>query len=113
MLAGGLTGGRASHAGAPPARGNNIVFLALDPERFAGRDALVRESTQLTEYIRETPRAPGVDTILLPGDPERRTLETRTRDGIPMEEAHWAKLTELASALGVSLPPGAQADRQG
>ena len=45
MLAGGLTGGRSSHPGAPPAKGNNVVFLALDPARFAGRDALLREST--------------------------------------------------------------------
>src|SRR6185437_8017169 len=45
MLAGGLTGGRSSHPGAPPARGNNVVFLALDPGRFAGRDRQVHESS--------------------------------------------------------------------
>ncbi|MCA1685763.1 MAG: Ldh family oxidoreductase, partial [Planctomycetia bacterium] len=45
MLSGGLTGGRSSHPGAPPARGNNVVFIAFDPEQFAGRDALVRESS--------------------------------------------------------------------
>lgn len=104
MLAGGLTGGRASHEHASPARGNNVVFLALDPERFAGREALVGEATQLAGYIRATPRAAGVDTILLPGDPERRTLAVRQKDGIPMEDAHWAKLTETATRLGVAAP---------
>ena len=100
MLAGGLTGGRSSFEGSPPVRGNNVLFLVLDPARFAGRDALLRESTQLSEFVRATPRAPGAGDILLPGDPERRTLEKRTAEGIPIEDAHWAKLSELAARLG-------------
>jgi hydroxycarboxylate dehydrogenase B len=104
MLAGGLTGGRSSHAGPPAAKGNNFVALVLDPERFAGRDALLRESSQLAEYVRGTPRAAGVDEILLPGDPERRTMARRAVEGIPLEDAHWAKLTDLAGQLGVACP---------
>ena len=103
MLAGGLTGGTSSHPGAPAARGNNIVFLLLDPARFAGRDALVAQSTQLAEYVRGTPRAPGVDAILLPGDPERLTLTRRSAEGIPIEDAHWSRLTDLAARLRVSV----------
>jgi uncharacterized oxidoreductase len=36
LLAGGLSGGRSSHPGAPPARGNNVLFLALDPRQHRG-----------------------------------------------------------------------------
>jgi uncharacterized oxidoreductase len=106
MLAGGLTGGRASFAGAPPARGNNVLFLALDPRKFAGTDALIHEATELVGYVRGTPRAVGVDAITLPGDPERNTFARRTAQGIPLEEAHWAKITELAHRLGVPVPVG-------
>ncbi len=104
MLSGGLTGGRASHPGAPPARGNNVVFLALDPVQFAGRDALLTESTGVADYVRATPLAPGYDTITLPGDPERRTLATRSSQGIPLEDAHWEKLVELAGKYGTAVP---------
>lgn len=104
MLCGGLTGGRSSHPGAPPARGNNVVFIAFDPEQFAGRDALLRESSQLVDYVRDTPCAPGVDAITLPGDPERRTLAKRSSEGIPLEDAHWEKLTELAGKYGTPVP---------
>ncbi len=104
MLAGGLTGGRSSHEGAPPAKGNNVVFIVVDAARFAGREALVGESTQLAHYIRETPRAAGCDSIVLPGDPERQTFATRSRDGIPLEDAHWLKLVELAQSVGVAVP---------
>ena len=46
---------------------------------------------------------PGVDAILLPGEPERISLECRSADGIPLETNLRAKLTELAQRLGV--PP--------
>lgn len=104
MLSGGLSGGKSSHPGAPPAKGNNVVFIVLDPRQFAGHDALVRESSQVADYVRNTPRAPGVDAILLPGDPEQRTLKLRSAAGVPLEDAHWAKLSELAGQLGVALP---------
>lgn len=105
MLAGGLSGGRSCHPGAPPARGNNVVFVAFDPESFAGRDALVGESTRLAAYVRETPRVPGVAAITLPGDPERATLAARSVSGVPLEPAHWARLVELAARLGTPVPP--------
>jgi uncharacterized oxidoreductase len=104
MLAGGLSGGHTAFPGAPPARGNNVLFLALDPELFAGREHLVREASQLAAYVRGTPRIEGVEAILLPGDPERRALETRSREGIPLPEGHWSKLVELAGTLGVEVP---------
>jgi uncharacterized oxidoreductase len=104
MLAAGLTGGKASHASPPPVRGNNVLFLALDPARFAGRDTLLREATTVADYVRTTPQAEGVEEILLPGDPERRTLGRRLAEGIPIEDAHWAKLTELAARLRTAIP---------
>src|SRR5262249_8854255 len=89
MLAGGLTGGGSPSGGGPPAKGNNVVFLALYPALFAGRDTLISEATRLAAYVRETPRAEGVEAILLPGDPERKTLERRRAGGIPLTDAHW------------------------
>jgi uncharacterized oxidoreductase len=110
MLSGGLSGGRSPFEGAPPARGNNVLFLALEPGFFAGRDHLLAEATALAAYVRGSARAEGVEAILLPGDPERRALALRSRDGIPLPEGHWARLVELASRLGVEpaeiLPAG-------
>ncbi len=104
MLSGGLSGGHSAFPGAPPAKGNNVLFLALDPALFAGRDHLVSEATQLAAYVRGTPRAEGVEAILLPGDPERRSLEARSLSGIPLPEGHWDRLVEMAAKLGVEPP---------
>jgi uncharacterized oxidoreductase len=104
MLAGGLTGGRTANPGASAAKGNNVVFIALDPARFAGRDHLLAQSGGVADYVRNTPTAAGVDQILLPGDPERLTLARRESQGIPLEPGHWQKLVESAQALGVPVP---------
>ena len=109
MLVGGLSGGHACYIGAPPAKGNSVVFIVLDPARFAGREHLVNESTHLADEVRQTPRVAGVETILLPGDPERRVLEARSRGGIPLDPSHWARLTDLAARLGIT-PPEVSAD---
>jgi uncharacterized oxidoreductase len=106
LLSGGLSGGRVSHEGAPAAKGNNVLFLALDPEQFAWRETLLREATGLAQFVRDTPRAEGVEAILLPGDPERLTLGRRSAQGIPIEEAHWSRLADLANRLGVTVPDG-------
>lgn len=109
MLAGGLSGGRTCYAEAPAAKGNSVVFILLDPARFAGRDHLIGQASSLAETVRSTPRASGVQEILLPGDPERRYLNERSAKGIPLDPNHWTKLVELAQRLGVSPPELADA----
>jgi uncharacterized oxidoreductase len=108
LLAGGLSGAHCCHPVAAPSRGNNVLFLVLDPNRFAGSAYVKTQAAQLSEFVRSTPRAPGVETIVLPGDPERSTLQRRQLDGIPLEATHWQKLLDLARSLGVRPPsPGA------
>jgi uncharacterized oxidoreductase len=104
LWAGGLSGGRCSQPQVPLSGGNNVFFLVLDPARFAGCHSVFGQATQLAEYIRATPRLPGVDAILLPGDPERATMQQRTLDGIALDQNHWTTLVELARKLGVSVP---------
>lgn len=104
LLSGGLSGGAVCHPGAGPVQGNCLLFLVLDPGRFTGLERLASQASRLGEFVRETPRAAGVDAILLPGDPERRTLAERSSQGIPIDPAHWDQLTKAAADLGVKPP---------
>lgn len=104
MLVGGLSGGQTAHPGAGAVRGNDLFFLLLDPEQFAGRDALLREATVVATHVRDCPRVAGVDAILLPGDPERRVFQERDERGIPLPEAHREMLVELGVRLGTVIP---------
>ena len=105
LWSGGLSGGRCSAAEAQPVGGNNVVFVVMDPEHFAGKDWVTSHASRLGEFIRATPRLPGVDAILLPGDPERSTLEQRSVHGIPLEPNLCEKLRQLAERLGVTPLP--------
>ena len=79
-----------------------FVLVAIDPSRFmptadfrASVDTLIRE-------IREGERAPGIDRIWLPGEPEHvRSLE-RSRDGIPLPVPLLDELDRLAADVGAS-----------
>ena len=104
-LAGGLSGGECSRPDRPmPGLGNGVVFVLWDVETFGGRDCFLESAGGLAEFVRATPRAPGVEEIILPGDPERRTRERRQAEGIPIADGTWGHLTRLAAELGVQIP---------
>ncbi len=101
ILTGALSGGRCAHEPLHAKLGNCVLMLLVDPAQFGGQAHFRSEVEQLVDYIRNCPRAEGVDRITLPGDPERRTLAERESHGIFLDDENWAKLTELAERLGV------------
>src|SRR5205085_9137545 len=104
IFTGALSGGPCIRE-VPITQGGNCVFmLLLDPRHFAGADHLRCEVEGLAEFVTGCPRIEGVDEILLPGDPERRALAKRSRDGIPLDAGNWSELVKLSERLGVKLP---------
>lgn len=104
ILSGALSGGICARD-VPLNQVGNCVFLqVLDPAHFGGASHFAAEVERLAQYIRDCPRAPGVDSILLPGDPERRTMAARREAGIPLDDGNWAALVALAERLAVALP---------
>jgi len=104
MLAGGLSGAPCSTPGLKSRSANAVVFLVLDPERFAGGHHLRTEAAKLAKHVRDTPTINPTATITLPGDPERRCRQQRTRDGIPLDDGTWKQLTALAQRLNIGVP---------
>jgi len=104
ILAGGLTGGQSAYPDAPPAKGNNVFFLIIQPTFFAGADHLLNEAVGLSGYVKSSKLREGFEQILLPGDPEQISRKSRLTNGIPIEDSHWLKLSELARQLTVPVP---------
>ncbi len=106
IFAGALSGGVTSREVPENQKGNCVYMQVINPSRLGrGWDHFARELKQLVEFIRSCPRAEGVEAILLPGDPERRTAARRRREGIPIDPGNWAPLVQLAQRLQVPLPP--------
>ncbi len=77
------------------------VLIALNLALFLTPDEFRAQVTDFATRLKATPRAPGVEEILLPGEPEWRTRARRLADGIPFPEATWVRLAVTARELGV------------
>jgi uncharacterized oxidoreductase len=106
VLTGALSGGVCAREIPINPIGNCVFMLVLDPAHFGGSGHFSSEVSHLVEFIRGCPRIEGVGEIILPGDPERRSLARKSIEGVTLDEGNWSKLATLAKELGVELPAG-------
>ena len=109
LLAGVLAGGSfgTTERTASPLHGDvrvakGFALIAIDPSRFMPL-ADFRESVDtLIREVRASDRAPGVDRIWLPGEPEHVSSLVRARDGIPLSIPLVEELDQLARDVGAA-----------
>jgi LDH2 family malate/lactate/ureidoglycolate dehydrogenase len=95
-----LTGATPDHLVTPMGEGNRKLHdighfcLAIAPERFAGRQTYDALMVQYLAGLRASPARTG-EPVLAPGDREWRTMEERSRTGIPVDP-DTARFLELA-----------------
>ena len=106
ILVGGLSGGSCPPApeGAPGT--NNVLVVAWDPERFAGKPHFQAEADGLIAFVRGVRRKADVDEIRLAGDRSQRMMVERRESGVPLDAGTWNSLLEAAERLGVPVPEG-------
>lgn len=100
-------GGMLSGAGTAvegPRVTNGVFIMAIDVARFTPLAAFTGLMAGLGAHVKEPPYQPGVTEVLLPGEPERRTMAQRLRDGLPLDDETWKQTVEAAAALGVAAP---------
>lgn len=101
LLAVGLSGGQRI----PPGAATSCLFVAcFAPAAFQLPDDFARSVERIANRLAEQPPAPGVDEVLLPGEPEARSRQERERNGIPLADATWDELVAVARELGVEHP---------
>src|ERR1700752_4436950 len=99
LLGGALTG---TGATAPTRRfANGMLAFYIDPKVVAPAHFFDSEITRYVDFIRQTKPVAGVDQVLIPGDPERKTRAERTRNGIPLPDDTWAAIVNTAREVGV------------
>jgi ureidoglycolate dehydrogenase (NAD+) len=83
----------------------NGFVMAIDLAQFGDLENFRREVDRLAKALKALPRAADTDEILLPGERGARTLERRTREGIPVPAGVRKELQALAERLGVAMFP--------
>jgi uncharacterized oxidoreductase len=102
LLGGALTGdGCGAMPGVPV--GNGLLIELCDPTAFLSRDEYLRRVDEFLAYVTSSKPKPGVERILLPGEPEYLTEQARRRDGIPIDDETWRQVRAVADKLRVDI----------
>jgi uncharacterized oxidoreductase len=84
-----------------------VFVVAVDPAAFGDSAEYRRQVAGVLDRLEAVPPAPGVERVLVPGDPERQHRERRSREGIPVPAATWHDLAVVAERYGVPPPAAA------
>ena len=83
------------------------TYLAIDVQRFLPVEDFQARMDRLIQTIKSAAPARDYDEVLIAGEPETRTEERRSREGIPIAQGNWRALVDIAARLGVEQPiPG-------
>lgn len=110
LLCGVLTGSRvlsevpAWFAATDRRIGNGHVHIAIDVSRFIDPSAFKQRVDDMVAMLKATPRVPGVDDILMPGERAWRMHQAQLRDGISVPVAVADDLSASARRLGIASP---------
>jgi uncharacterized oxidoreductase len=100
LLGGALTGTGATSGGRQFA--NGMLSFFVDPRVIDTDGFFDGEISRYTDFIRQTKPIAGVESVLVPGDPERKTRAERTKNGVPLPDDTWAAIVNTAREVGVS-----------
>ena len=101
ILAGALTGTGCGGDIALDAQG--VTMLTVAPQFFGDPQDIAGRIVALAQRIKDSPRMPDCDEILMPGEREHRLRVKRLVEGIPFDDEDWDDLNQLAAELGVSI----------
>jgi uncharacterized oxidoreductase len=87
----------------PSGRHNDGCFIAVfNVAAFRNLDTFRQEVTEFAQYLKSTPTAQGFTEVFYPGEVEFRREQERRKNGIPVEDATWKKLHDLATGYGLA-----------
>lgn len=104
LLGGALSGGgtwRWDNDPATRAVVNGMLTILIDPARLGTQADFDREAVAFVDWLRAGPVAPGFESVLLAGDPERAARAHREVHGIDIDDQTWAELVAAVAKVDV------------
>ena len=81
-------------------------FIAMDISKFSDVDLFKRRVDQMIDEIKANPKAPGVETIYMPGEIEFDNEDANRKHGIEIGPGVMADLAALCKRYNLNLDPG-------
>ena len=85
----------------PPST-NGIFMIAVDPSAFVGLETFREGVDEIIGLVKELKTEPG-KKIMIPGEPEWETKNSRLAEGIPLPGETWEEIVSLAGKLGLHI----------
>jgi L-lactate dehydrogenase len=106
LLVEALTAALAGHGRAeqPSDWGASVFVLVLDPARFAGLDAFLRQTGWLADAVHATPPLPGGEAMRLPGERGLALRAEQLAQGVLLHPSIPSVLESLAAKFGMTMP---------
>lgn len=104
VLAGGEAFATDGRGGRPYGESGTLV-IAINPATFRSIEEYGASADALVTRVKEIPPAVGVEAVMVPGDPERRSRAERGANGIPLPDSTWQAITATAGRFDIKLPP--------
>jgi uncharacterized oxidoreductase len=101
LLGAALTGGQTIAEPMRHAVVNSMLSILIDPERLRPRAEAAAAVAAVTEWIRGARPAPGVERVLLPGEPERMSRARRSAEGVPLDPRTLGDILDAGASLGL------------
>ena len=101
LLGGALTGNGANGPTADHEFGNGMLAVFLEPSRFDDLGTFDGEVASYIDFVRSRTPAQGTDSVLIPGDKERRTRAQRIAQGLPVPRPVLTAILNTAEELGL------------
>ena len=88
----------------PQGRHNDGVFmLVMNPDAFREGGDFKSEVDGFAKYLKDTPPQEGFQEVLYPGEIEYRVSQSRSKDGIPIDDTTWGRLDGVAKRFNLKL----------
>ncbi len=91
----------------PTRGGSGFLALAIDIASFIDVPEFKREITRLSEWLKSSPKIPGVERIYLPGEIEETCRKAREVGGIEIDDVTWGRIVETGTELKIAAPSAA------
>jgi len=80
---------------------NNMLCVLLAPGAFVDPAWFREEIGRFQTWVKASPPQPGVEEVMVPGDPERKMRARRGAEGIPIDDETWRQICASARDVGV------------
>ena len=81
---------------------NSMLAIVIDLSKIGDPSTVTAAIEGTKAYVKGAKAAPGVDEVLVPGEPEKRSAAKRAAQGIEVDAQSWSDICAAAAQIGIT-----------